>query len=447
VLKNVINSGFREFVDENISLNKEDRGFLVEIYSAFSDCFDKQTIQIGSVPRKTAIKPLHDLDILILSGSVLGDNRGFSIEPKIAMKNIQKKFEDNFSNPTEYIIKTRIQSHSIGVYFYDGTDVVFSVDLVPSYTLSKKNNYGDDIYKVPEIVRVSRSKRNAYYDDLNKSQRMLPWIDSDPRGYISDGVRLNDINEDFRTSVKLLKAWKGVCKDVNEKFKLKSFHIEQILYQYFCEDNELEVYEVIFRFLTDIESHLHSPQIKDRADSSRYIDQYITELTDAEKGTILSFADKALISLEWIDRHGDFQFFIKSCEKFKRSDDEEFLFDKRITVHSDPSDCFEIDGYVRTKGGGCAGYYLSKRNSKVNKGRKIDFKIIRPPLMSTSNNILWKVKNSDCSPQPRGEISDGKTRNYPENTEYIGNHYVEAYVVDDGVCVARSVCPVEIIGV
>jgi len=442
MLKGDMNSGLRKLVKEKISLDKNDRLFLKTVYDAFSSCFRGQTIQIGSVPRRTAIKPLHDLDILILSGDILL-NGNFSVDPESAMKYIHTKFTDDFLNPTDYEVRTRIQTHSVGIYFYNNSDVVFSVDLVPSYTFSKKNNYGDDVYKVPEIVRVKKANRDAYYDSLTKRNRSLSWVDTDPRGYINDGVRLNEVNEDFRRSVKLLKSWKGACKDYDNKFKLKSFHIEQILYNNFFENEGMEMVDAIYSFLIKVSDHISVPKIKDRADNSKYIDQYIEELSFDEKNIIKSFADKALIALESLDNSGDFESLITSCSIFSRSDDEQFLFDSDIRVHSVPSDNFKIDGYVRTKSN-APGYYLSKSDSSVQKGRKIEFKIINRPSLTASNNILWKVKNSNSSREPRGELSNGKTMNYPETTAYLGKHYVEAYVIEHGICVARSACPVTV---
>ena len=50
----------------------------------------------------------------------------------------------------------------------------------------------------------------------------------------------------------------------------------------------------------------------------------------------------------------------------------------------------------------------------------------------------WKVRNDNSSPQPRGEITDHRTRNNPESTKYKGTHFVECYAIRDGVCIARN---------
>ena len=68
--------------------------------------------------------------------------------------------------------------------------------------------------------------------------------------------------------------------------------------------------------------------------------------------------------------------------------------------------------------------------------RKIIFKIKNNPKLKI-DLFKWKVKNDDSSPQPRGEITDHRTLNNPENTSYKGNHYVECFAILDDVCVAK----------
>jgi hypothetical protein len=59
------------------------------------------------------------------------------------------------------------------------------------------------------------------------------------------------------------------------------------------------------------------------------------------------------------------------------------------------------------------------------------------------HKIYWKVRNTgdeairaDCI---RGQIvADDGTGNRKEPTRYRGKHYVECYIVKDGVCVAMT---------
>lgn len=56
------------------------------------------------------------------------------------------------------------------------------------------------------------------------------------------------------------------------------------------------------------------------------------------------------------------------------------------------------------------------------------------------DKILWKVKNvgpeAERRNQIRGQIVE-KGNSIIEHTNFFGNHYIECYIVKDGVCVAR----------
>ncbi len=99
----------------------------------------------------------------------------------------------------------------------------------------------------------------------------MNWIRSDPKGYIEVAKRINNKNTDFRKSVKFIKAWKSSCKKLNKDFKLKSFHIEQVISQYFTYDAGLEIFDAAFKFFCDVPTLLKRAQIHDRADDSKAI--------------------------------------------------------------------------------------------------------------------------------------------------------------------------------
>jgi len=55
--------------------------------------------------------------------------------------------------------------------------------------------------------------------------------------------------------------------------------------------------------------------------------------------------------------------------------------------------------------------------------------------------FFWKVRNFGDAARDnlRGEIQQGVGMiKHNENTRYMGDHYVECYVVKDGVCVAKA---------
>lgn len=121
---------------------------------------------------------------------------------------------------------------------------------------------------------------------------------------------------------------------------------------------------------------------------------------------------------------------------------EQFVdVDKQIPVR--------LSGHVRLVGrvrqaGVMRAYDLPRRGDTVAKDREIDFRLedctVEPPYQ-----VMWKVKNTGreaaAANELRGAIVPGDSSRH-EHTAYAGSHYVEAYVIKNGVCVARDRQPV-----
>ncbi|GEP52148.1 hypothetical protein FNO01nite_28200 [Flavobacterium noncentrifugens] len=100
--KDRINSLIRTFVKEKLSPNSEDRQFVSNIYQSFNDLLGvNNCVQIGSYPRFTAIRPLHDLDILY----IMGDWQRQNVEPQNYLNNLANQFRKDYKNPTSYTLK------------------------------------------------------------------------------------------------------------------------------------------------------------------------------------------------------------------------------------------------------------------------------------------------------------------------------------------------------
>jgi hypothetical protein len=67
--------------------------------------------------------------------------------------------------------------------------------------------------------------------------------------------------------------------------------------------------------------------------------------------------------------------------------------------------------------------------------------------VSEPYEVYWKVRNHGAEAETkralRGEITkDAGQRTKTESTLYAGQHYVECYVVKNGICVAQAREPV-----
>jgi hypothetical protein len=429
-----LNSLLRNYVKNILSPNQDDISFVAKIYQSFNDLLGvNNCIQIGSYPRYTAIKPLHDLDILYIIGYWADRN----IIPFETLNELANKFRKEYKNPTSYEINIVVQTHSISFRYMNEKSEVFAVDLVPA--LKKGfNEFNKNMFYVPEVIKSSRGvNRTKYYSEKIQNKSEITWIKTDPIGYIEVASRLNNINKDFRKSVKFVKGWKNLCKQQNEEFKLKSFHIEQIVSQDFSNKNNLEIFEAIFKFFIELKEKIKKPNIKDRADNTKYIDEYLNGLTDYQRELINQSIDSVLISFENIDDLQDIEKVINSGF-YKRNDKkEQFLFDQKIPTLIDNDLKFKIDGFIKKYDG----FREFKASLKISNGivdtkNSIEFKIVEN---NTNCNIVkWKVKNDNNSNEPRGEITDKTTSQNPEKTAYLGTHFVESYAVKDGICIAKD---------
>ena len=442
--KETFNNKLREYVRSNLSptncssqCGNCEKCFVTAVYASFKAVLgDSQCIQIGSYPRFTAIRPLHDLDILY----VLGDWNERDCDPAEALEELLEKIKREYICPLSLVWSASLQTHSITVTFKNrARKTVFSVDIVPAYVFGS-NKFSDDTYKVPEILEIKRGEsRRSFYEKLPRGERMK-WIHTDPRGYIEAAKQVNQRNPDFRKTVKLVKAWKNSCKERDGNFALKSFHIEQVITRDFERNARRDIFSGVFEFFVNIPNIIGTPQVKDKADQGKFIDEYLKDLSKEQKNKIIQARDGFLKKLEEfsvadsVDELIDAHFYQRLRRSKKEKGLEQFLFDHKIPTCTDDSLSFVIDGYVMSEYGDRYGW-LSDANDRVRKEMKIDFRI-RGDVRK--NYTMWKVKNDDSSGEPRGDIERGQTANNPETTQYDGTHYVECYAILNGVCVAKA---------
>lgn len=121
--------------------------------------------------------------------------------------------------------------------------------------------------------------------------------------------------------------------------------------------------------------------------------------------------------------------------------DKEMWIEARYPVRLDPNHRLRISGKV-TPAPGFRGFTLSEKGYQVGKRRRLQFQVVRNTV-PRPYEIYWKVRNGGDEAyranQLRGEISpDGGGVARSESTAYKGTHYVECYVVKDGIVVARD---------
>lgn len=301
--KEQISAALRKYVQNNLTPTLDERSMVAAVYAAVCSVLGRdRCYQIGSYPRYTAIRPPHDLDVLYRAGE------SSDVEPDAApvVADIKGRLEKELVSPPGLSFTVALQTHSVTISFTRDGEEVFAVDVVPAWSTGLKNKeFGDDIYRVPEIILEGHRGRAETYKRLAQRGGIIRYILSDPKGYIGVAASLNEANEDFRKSVKLPKKWKHVAKEANDEFKLKSFHIEQMITSYFGDRLTLDILEAVSQFFVDLPRWISHSQIPDRADARRNIDAYIDDLTASERAAILDARDEFLAKLRSFDGSQD----------------------------------------------------------------------------------------------------------------------------------------------
>lgn len=122
-----------------------------------------------------------------------------------------------------------------------------------------------------------------------------------------------------------------------------------------------------------------------------------------------------------------------------RDDTGEQFIDATLHIPMRISASVRLVGRVR-RAGVLRPYDLPQRGDRVGKGRYIDFRL-EDCTVAEPYQVYWKVKNTGTEArqrnQLRGQVRRRESSMY-EHTAYLGSHYVEVYIVKDGVCVARD---------
>jgi len=431
--KSEITGKFRQHVKDSLSPSQGERDLVSRVYESVRAILGRDCLLVGSYARFTACRPLHDLDVLFIAGRFDANN----LNPSQILSRVQQALQRSFANPTPYRIQISQQSHSVTISFLENKEEQFAVDIVPAFTSGITNEFGDDIYWVPEILTVSRRNRRSRYEEISRERKAESewWIKSDPRGYIAAATILNAQNNDFRKTAKFVKRWKHNCAAQDDNFTFKSFHIEQALVGIFEENPECDLFDASFAFFCRIPQIISHPQIRDRADRTKFIDNYLEALTEPQRQQIIKARDGFLIKLENFSEPSTVKNLLDAASHARASASEKYLFDSEIPILTERDAQLRVTGNVLPRDGFRAG--VLDAAGVINIDRRISFTAnLRGPYVA--DLLKWKVKNDNRSPQPRGEITDHRTLNNPERTLYNGSHYVECFAIKDGICIARG---------
>lgn len=382
---------------------------------------------VGSVGRENAIKGVSDLDILF----------DLPVEVFKRFDAYKEKKQSSLLQEVKNILKERYPNTDISG---DGQVVVikfnkYTVELVPGFKQS------DDRFKYP---------------DTNNGGS---WKYTDPLPEISESKKTaEDTDNNFKYIANMLRAWKN-----KQGFKFGGLLIDTITYEFLNEktdyrnigfDSYLDMTKALFEYIKDLNKDqsywyaIGSNQQVYNCDNGKFITKAekaykkIKDLTvnssDVNKKLRQVFGTQFPKKVTAENRA-----YTSSYNQKYYNDTEEFIEDY-FTVdikYNISIDCkITQDGFrpmllkklLRDKMFLAIKkhleFYIDSMDSEIKKEAPYD--------------IYWKIKNEgqeaikrDCI---RGQIKRTNTKSINESSDFIGEHYVECYIVKDGICIAKD---------
>lgn len=447
-------SHFGNFLNDVVNIDDErleildKRVGLISDYLATAPIIGDAYIDVipqGSMAHRTIIKPLnnHDFDADVLLHLTPQD--GWM--PKDYVEEVYKAFRLNGN----YKDKVTRKNRCVTVQYANEchVDVVPFLELASDQFYITNRNEGDD----GTYERTDPEGYTGWLDDRNriangnliKAIRLLKWLRDYKQTFTCKSVILN-----------VLLA--GRVNDANLMADPKHYS---------------DVPTTLVHLLEDLRSYLdaypdYMPRIEDptcpevdynhRWDNDQYlnfrnkVDYYATKARAA-----YDEPDKSESIKLWRELFG-YQFAPDSAKglagalaalnsaPLSRSDPGEHFIEDIHPVRLASSYKVKIMGTARPKNGFRV-YQLPSRGNRIEPGRVVRFTVAKCTVPG-DYKIYWKIKNrgkvaadAKCL---RGEIVPGANW-HDEPTQYRGNHYVECYIVKDGVCVAKDKQPVVIL--
>lgn len=382
---------------------------------------------VGSIGRETAIKGVSDLDIL------------FDLPDEVFKKfdAYEEKKQSSLLQEVKNVLKKRYPNTDISG---DGQVVVikfskYTVELVPGFKQS------DDRFKYP---------------DTNNGGS---WKYTDPLSEIEESKKTSeDTDNNFKYIANMLRAWKN-----KQGFKFGGLLIDTITYKFLNEktdyrnisfDSYLDMTKALFKYI----KNLNKDQAYWHALGSNQ------QVYNCDKGKFITKAEKAYKQLKDLTESSSdvnkklrqifgTQFpkkattenrtYISSYNQQSYKNTEEFIEDYFVVDIK-----YNISINCKITQNGFRPMLLKKllgENMFLAIKKHLEFYIEDMDYEIDKEgdfDIYWKVKNEgkeaiqrDCI---RGQVKKTNTKSIRESSDFIGEHYVECYIVKDGVCIAKD---------
>lgn len=432
----MLSQSFEDFceslkVDNTDDIDKKFKSITKRLNKSFWDneSEEEHGYKVGSLGRNTAIKGVSDLDMLF----VLPDSLYTQYD----------NYEGNGQSALLQRVKKEIQKR------YPNTIVRGDGQVV---VVSFSN------YEVEVCPAFEESDGSYTYPDSNNGGK---WKKTDPMPEIEESLdTIDETNQHFQHVCNMIRAWKN-----NIGFKMGGLLIDTLVYKFFNKysdyksatfDNYLSLFQDLFKYLKGLNK-----------DQKYWYALGSNQHVYNKDGKFVTKAKNAYNKLDGLDEDSD-ELYEKLQEIFgkdfpipetvEKSAQATFALSSRSTTEKFIEDMFPIDirynlkincevkqnGFRETL---LRTLLLQNRPLLINK--QLTFFIEENELKDKHlpYNVYWKVRNRGEEAikrkQQRGEIVRGNEEKI-ERTSFKGGHYVECYIIHNGVCVARDFLDVPI---
>lgn len=371
---------------------------------------------IGSYAKHTHIRPARDIDVIFMMPpekfDQYDDNQS-NCQSQL-LQDIKKILEEKYPD-------TPIRADE-KVIVLEFADTKHDVELLPAW------EYEDGTFKIPD------SKNGG------------SWENWDPRSEIKKIGDSDTMTGKTRSLVRMIKKWSENCTA-----KIKSYKIEDGVMSYFnlgegymADYSSLvkNFFEYFYNNVIDenLRSHLSTALNRARKgcefEKNGKIEDAVTEWRKIFGDDFPATIEKE--SLDAVDQK------TQELRLTYPSPKEEYLESKYgIKTRLNSTFVVKIDAEIEQKGfrSNLLSNFILRRMPLL-KQKKITFKIIKNTV-PLPFEIKWKVRNfgdeANEAEDLRGEISeDFGSAEKEERTKYLGEHYVECYLIKDRICVAKD---------
>lgn len=390
----------------------------------------------GSYKRNTAICEIKDVDIVLLTNFNPDEEEN-------TPQNVLKKLKDAINRHYKDSDNQQYQRRSIRVDdpLPEEKAANLTLDVIPAYA---PNGDGKPLL-VPD-------------------RELKEWVPSHPKGHIEKAITLNDEDHGdgmYVPLVKLMKYWwKYQCElrqpDV-ERPKPKGFWVECLTAENFDQDQEsyadhfISVLENISEKYLDVTDvpELEDPGLQggEKIKTSMTLDEFQIFMEAISESLELAYKaeaeeDESKSAEIWREIFGEKFPNVSSDEEKslvgRRDIGEQFISDFGITENLTHD--LKIDAWITRDG--FRPFRLRGTQVPLQKLRSVEF-FVENCNAPHGCEIRWKVKNYGLEAREKGDLrgqiyKDGGNKKRSENTKYSGNHYVECYVINNGICIAKD---------